>query len=620
MKIANLKIFNNSYLRKTDLNTNKSSSVPTFKGYTPLQSDRVELSPRDEYQSGLSKINKITKAEYDSLTGFEKLELRYKVNDLYNPNEAIPSEIKDQIAIHQYAAEAIKKSFDAQYGENNYVVIPIGRSLSSIGKKLSLKIGEQNVKNIPMSDMGQFFTDGSMISTYQDKNEQFTEMKCFKDYKKYLASIGLSKEEIEKSDKQYILMDYCSSGESLKGAYIVLTSDELLGNEKKNISYCDVRDALSPIENKKVITRLGEELSHSKYKKYSTLGRTHWDVLPLEQAIDYQKSDKLSREKEKIKLFGFALLDDEFGSDKSDSDIGKLNDNFLTPSEEEIPLQERKVYLSPTDQYKQDVFTGCLSINNLALRLAKKIKKQKDIKTDFQKTNFTEANRLNFWTKNKIEETFPLEYQYFRKQKSFESMQKSLDEETVEKLKPIIYKEAQGFEKQSELYRFLDESENYIKQLMDKAEDYLRKNSDETQTIFDTSEMKQMNADFEKLNKASYEIMSYKKLYTLDEEPYLDRAKVKRDYYEKFRPALMKNIEEISKRFPLSFNEEFSSKINDIAANAKKEENKETTDFKQKITEKLATLNGAKDQKELEAIIEQQKEALNEASKKILPF
>ena len=53
-------------------------------------------------------------------------------------------------------------------------------------------------------------------------------------------------------------MDYCHTGKSLDGAYTVLTSDQLLGNTKKNITTASRATANSSVLSmaKIIVTRL----------------------------------------------------------------------------------------------------------------------------------------------------------------------------------------------------------------------------------------------------------------------------------------------------------------------------------------------------------------------------
>ena len=104
---------------------------------------QFSLSPLDR---AMSKLHNISKAEYDVLSEVEKAALREKIET--SKGVLLNSTVQKDINYHHFATESIKKVFDKQYGEGNYVVVTIGRSLSSISKLLEMKIGSENVKNI----------------------------------------------------------------------------------------------------------------------------------------------------------------------------------------------------------------------------------------------------------------------------------------------------------------------------------------------------------------------------------------------------------------------------------------------------------------------------------------
>ena len=290
------------FFSSLNINKNKISRQPvnynltSFKGRSVLPTDTVEFSKENIYKNALSKLNKITKEEYLSLTPKEKEFLRTKIKT---------KRFAKAIELHNYAANSIKDFMDKKHGENNYVIIPIGRSLSSIGKMLEFKIGKENVKNIPMSDMGRFYSTDNLSSI-----EKFSKLKGFDSFKKYLKSIGLTKEIVENSNKNYIIIDYTCSGRSLSAAYSILTSNLLLGNTQENIHRIPISRIL-PKNNSESIFLDDIFYTHS-YKDFSFVKKTNQDFTNIEEAADYQKNNKNNKQIEKIKLFGFALLDKEF--------------------------------------------------------------------------------------------------------------------------------------------------------------------------------------------------------------------------------------------------------------------------------------------------------------------
>ena len=209
----------------------------------PCQSYRPnDISRRCDFGSGINpdvfvknpfaKFKNFTASEYNRLTLNEINCINKIIDKSYN------LKFITDIKFHDVAAEGIKRTLDRIVGEGNYVVIPIGRSVSSVGKCLSYKIGDKNVKILPMSTAARFI-DLSAI------NEDFEA------FREYLELAGLSKNEIETSGKTYIFTDYCHSGASLIGAERLFKSLDIYG-EKENIHFVNILYLLTDIEPREV--------------------------------------------------------------------------------------------------------------------------------------------------------------------------------------------------------------------------------------------------------------------------------------------------------------------------------------------------------------------------------
>ena len=208
-------------------------SYPTFKSNEMKPIDKLELGNISPLESGLAKLDKITKKEYDSLSEKEKIALRTFSSSLSNYGHSLETDLRS----HYFMTNVIKTSMDKQFGAGNYVIIPIGRSLSSVGKLLELHIGKDSVKNIPLSNIGKFYTTANEgFEKYVAAIDEFTSIEGFNKFKKHLSSIGLDKETVENSGKNYVIIDYAYKGDSIKAAYDILTCEKLLGNTKQNIS------------------------------------------------------------------------------------------------------------------------------------------------------------------------------------------------------------------------------------------------------------------------------------------------------------------------------------------------------------------------------------------------
>lgn len=248
-------------------------------------------------QIPFSKLKYFTVREYEQLSVNEISVINKMINKIYG------SSFDALLKYHDVAAEGIKQALDYIVGAGKYVFIPVGRSVSSIGKCLGFKIGEKNVKPLPMSQASRFLT-------MENCNEDFGALL------KYLEAIGLSKKEIETSGKMYIFSDYCRTGKSLSGAENLFKSEKILG-EQENIAFTnvlhflpniqpgDVRKDMSFISNLTFRDKLEDMFSDGSLKPYSlvnscfNLNDTQNAVIRPENYTDRAKS------------FWFKLLDNE---------------------------------------------------------------------------------------------------------------------------------------------------------------------------------------------------------------------------------------------------------------------------------------------------------------------
>ena len=263
----------------------------------------------DNYKKGLvslSKLEDFTISEYQKLTKEEINNINEVVNDhIYNNKQWLfyDKAFNKDINYHEIIANGIKNGLNQVFGEGNYIVIPIGRSLSSIGKCLGYKIGEDNVKLLPMSNAVRF------LKPEKCEDEDFDALS------EYLDSIGLSKKEIETSGKQYIFMDYCATGLSLLGAEKLLTSDKMYGN-LENIKFVNIVSFLKQLklepskdEFNPGINNFADDLDrmfcHSRFKPYSQVKECY--------RLSDTKNSVMKPEDYKFdaRVFLFKLLDNE---------------------------------------------------------------------------------------------------------------------------------------------------------------------------------------------------------------------------------------------------------------------------------------------------------------------
>lgn len=252
----------------------------------------------------LNKLKDFSKEEYEKISPYEIKFLRFmyknfvKVfdNDFY----------KNAENIHKEASEIIKNSLDKEFGEGKYVFIPIGRSISSIGKILSYKIGAENVISIPMSSAHRFLHSNlekclEYNGDYKILNGNILKSDNVDVFKKILDKIGLSEKNINNSNKHYVICDFCFSGTSLAGVKKLFESDFLFG-KRDNIHYRNVMNLVP--ENFDFNTKLRHYLYESAFKRFSFVNSSKYLNSTMSSFKDIKKEPMSTR------LFWFKLLDD----------------------------------------------------------------------------------------------------------------------------------------------------------------------------------------------------------------------------------------------------------------------------------------------------------------------
>lgn len=200
------------------------------------------LSRCHEY---LDKMGKINKRSVQNLSQEAKDFLR----------EVTPDRLKELAQMNCFAADKIKNELDNKYGRNNYVIISLGRSLSSICELI--KQTRTKVIHLPLSDMRR-----NDFNQNQDKNIIM--------FKKYLKFAGLTQKKLEMNpNKKYILMDYTYYGRSLDKTYDFLKKPDMLG-DAPNLIKLPVCDVLGKYYNQKGFKNLFE---YSRFKDYAIVGK-----------------------------------------------------------------------------------------------------------------------------------------------------------------------------------------------------------------------------------------------------------------------------------------------------------------------------------------------------------
>jgi hypothetical protein len=231
-----------------------------------------------------------------------------------------PLRLKELAQLNCFAADKIKTELDKAYGTNNYAVVAIGRSLSSIAELLG-SMGVDS-KIIPLSGLRRHGIEGIK------KDDLHI-------YKTFLAQKGLSKAEIRKNqEKKYILMDYTYYGRSLKKAEELLRKKEILGNFDNLISL-----SISEVLKKEYEGRHFSKLfACNRFKDYAFVGRL--DINRLQDVFKVCSPDRVKDYQGNInqtirKLFWFNVFDSLIKKDFKNvmpiNEIAALNKHYYSP-------------------------------------------------------------------------------------------------------------------------------------------------------------------------------------------------------------------------------------------------------------------------------------------------
>ena len=235
----------------------------------------------------MKKFKDFSLEEYSKLSPFELSILRTR----YKCLEKTDYFYKNTEIMHDKLSDAIKTGLDKKYGENNYRVVVIGRSLSSIGKVLGYKIGEDRVINVPLSAVGSgYYSSRETIQSFEKGG-------AIKQFSDYLDTLGLSKDSVVNSKEKLVVMDYCCTGESLNGADNLF---KYLYDDSSNVVAENPYTLINGHSLKKTFSGL---MLSSAYKPYSFVDKCLYIGSSPNRVVDTQKADY------KTRLVWFNLLD-----------------------------------------------------------------------------------------------------------------------------------------------------------------------------------------------------------------------------------------------------------------------------------------------------------------------
>ncbi|MDD3722657.1 MAG: hypothetical protein PHW92_09245 [Lutibacter sp.] len=188
-------------------------------------------------------------------------------------------------------SKIVKDNLDKMY-PNGYVFVSIGRSPAVIGKALECQ--GVDVRYCPISELRYSFPPEDVLK------------KRTEPYKKYLESIGLSPDEIEKHpEKTYVFVDYEFSGTTLKNFERLFTF--LMGKQLPNVVFKSL--------NKKLLKKAGLRIDlrdltceHLAYADFKKCGYSPVERLPFRH-IEKIKRVIAKPHTENCKKMLFAIID-----------------------------------------------------------------------------------------------------------------------------------------------------------------------------------------------------------------------------------------------------------------------------------------------------------------------
>lgn len=253
----------------------------------PLENDSVELSPQARIKVHSNKIfsrsQKFTISDYNSLSKLEKAVLR----EACKPYKKAAD---DSLRV----GLKVKDNLDKKYGENGYVFGCIGTSPAGIARVLEFSGVE--TKYLPISRLNWL----ESTESWKEHTDKFS------NYENFLKEQGLSKEQVSKSNKEYLFYDYVQQGMSL----IVFEKmmKEYFGLDLPNVGFhnlnylCYSSCAKNVDPPRYAIDYVCEYMGNSVIDDFS--GVPHLDI------IDIDKIDECTHfESLKAKMFNFTIID-----------------------------------------------------------------------------------------------------------------------------------------------------------------------------------------------------------------------------------------------------------------------------------------------------------------------
>ena len=282
MRITNNISYQQYYSRSNSCSVgNNGSNANDSVNFTSLPQVVADKCANIVYNP-LKNFREFSVREYSTLTPTQLKVLRKRFEHLADKSGYF---YRNAEIIHDRASEEIIAKLDDKYGKDKYNLIVLGRSMSSIGKVIGYKLGENRVINIPISGARRFMN----CELYPDST--------IGGFKNALSHFGLTDETINESGKKFVVMDYCCSGQSLEGGTNLLR--RVFGNSENIVSE-NPMDLLD--EN---ILKYGCNILFfdCAYKRFSFVNKSNHLSETVNSVRDLKKADYV------VKLVWFKLLD-----------------------------------------------------------------------------------------------------------------------------------------------------------------------------------------------------------------------------------------------------------------------------------------------------------------------
>lgn len=187
--------------------------------------------------------------EYNTLSERDKSSLKK-----YWPFEA--QDVKNTLFLYKTMKANLVKKFP-----KGFTFVSVGRSPSVLAKTLESE--GFDVKYCPISGINNDIFFNKLPKDY------------IKNYAKYLESIGITKQTVNKANKPFIFVDYTFSGKSLKNFEELLAKDEI-DVKGSNVIFLSLnKDLLNSIKEKKINTLISDYFCAPRCKNYSPVKKAN---------------------------------------------------------------------------------------------------------------------------------------------------------------------------------------------------------------------------------------------------------------------------------------------------------------------------------------------------------